>query len=169
MKYNLTQEQMTLTDRVAIETGICSKDSFEKSARLLGRHPSTIAHEIKENRTFLPGSYPFGKDCYCARRCTEKHICGDMYCEERCCRCQAVKCTAECSRYKSTACHRPERPPYVCNTCPDKKICSKDRYLYSAKHAQAAVDRRRQWTAGVRRAGKASTSQRSSSGSWMNF
>lgn len=143
MKYNLTQEQMTLTDRVAIETGICSKDSFKRIARLLGRHPSTIAHEIKENRTFLPGSYPFGKDCYYARRCTEKHVCGDMYCEERCCRCQAVNCTARCSRYKSTACHRPERPPYVCNTCPDKKICSKDRYLYSAKHAQAAVDRRR--------------------------
>lgn len=49
--------QMDLSDRLAIETGICHKDSLKKIARLLGRHPSTIAHEIKENRTFIPGNY----------------------------------------------------------------------------------------------------------------
>lgn len=143
MKCNLTQEQMTLTNRIAIETGICHKDSFRKIALFLHRHPTTISHEVKENRTFLPGSYFLGKDCYFIRKCKEQHICGDSECTMKCCRCRIVDCRAKCARYRSTACHRFEKPPYVCNICPDKKPCSKDRFFCSAKHAQAAVDRRR--------------------------
>lgn len=143
MKCNLTQEQMTLTDRIAIETGICHKDSFRKIALFLHCHPTTISHEVKENRTFLPGSYFLGKDCYFVRKCKEQHICGDSECTMKCCRCRIVDCRAKCARYRSTACHRFEKPPYVCNICPDKKPCSKDRFFYSAKHEQATVDRRR--------------------------
>ena len=43
--------QMDLTDRVAIETGLCRGESFKKIAHQIGRHPSTIAHEVLENRT----------------------------------------------------------------------------------------------------------------------
>lgn len=143
MKCNLSQEQMTLTDRIAIETGICHKDSFRKIALFLHRHPTTISHEVKENRTFLPGSYFLGKDCYFVHKCKEQHTCGDSEYTMNCCRCRIVDCRAKCARYRSTACHRFEKPPYVCNTCPDKKLCSKDRFFYSAKHAQASVDRRR--------------------------
>jgi IS30 family transposase len=53
MNYYKKNGQMVLSDRLAIETGICNKDSLKKIAKLLGRHPSTIAHEIKENRTFI--------------------------------------------------------------------------------------------------------------------
>ncbi len=47
---------MDLSDRIAIETEISNKNSFKKIGKLLLRHPSTIAHEIKENRTFIPGN-----------------------------------------------------------------------------------------------------------------
>ncbi len=30
-----------------------------------------------------------------------------------------------------------------CNNCKDKKLCNKDKYIYSAKFADAAVTRRR--------------------------
>ena len=53
MAYYKKGGQMDLSDRIAIETGICNKDSFKKIAKLLQRHPSTIAHEIKENCTFI--------------------------------------------------------------------------------------------------------------------
>ena len=33
--------QMDLTDRVAIETGLCRGESFKKIAHQIGRHPST--------------------------------------------------------------------------------------------------------------------------------
>ena len=53
MAYYKKGGQMDLSDRIAIETGICNKDSIKKIAKLLQRHPSTIAHEIKENCTFI--------------------------------------------------------------------------------------------------------------------
>lgn len=40
--------QMDLSDRIAIETGLCRGESFKMIARRLHRHPSTIAHEVKE-------------------------------------------------------------------------------------------------------------------------
>lgn len=134
---------MDLSDRIAVETGICSGESFKKIAKRIGRHPSTIAHEIKENRTFIHGHFFCGNDCKYARRCKEKHICGNNYCNVSCFRCKAVDCHEHCERYISMSCHKHERAPYVCNRCPNKKLCNKGKYIYSAKYAEAAVTRRR--------------------------
>lgn len=134
---------MDLSDRLAIETGICHKDSLKKIAKLLGRHPSTIAHEIKENRTFIPGNYFLRKDCKFVRQHVVHHVCGDMECEQNCCRCRSFDCQNHCKKYVSRACHKFDRAPNVCNNCPEKKLCVKDKYIYSAKHADAAVSRRR--------------------------
>lgn len=54
-----------------------------------------------------------------------------------------MDCTKVCDRYVSVACHKFDSPPYVCNNCKDKKLCNKDKYIYSAKFADAAVTRRR--------------------------
>ena len=143
MNYYKKNGQMDLSDRLAIETGICHKDTLKKIAKLLGRHPSTIAHEIKENRTFIPGNYFLGKDCKFVRQHVVHHICGDMECEQNCCRCRRFDCQKHCGKYVSRACHKFDRAPYVCNNCPEKKLCVKDKYIYSAKHADAAVSRRR--------------------------
>lgn len=143
MNYYKKTGQMNLSDRVAIETGICNKESFKKIGKLLRRHPSTIAHEIKENRTFISGNFFMRKDCKFVRTYHEKHVCGDMECNENCCRCRAFNCMNKCKRYVSISCHKFESAPYVCNTCPQKKLCTKDKYIYSAKYADAAVTRRR--------------------------
>ena len=113
---------MDLSDRLAIETGICHKDSLKKIAKLLGRHPSTIAHEIKENRTFIPGNYFLGKDCKFVRQHIVHHLCGDMECEQNCCRCRSFDCQKHCEKYVSRACHKFDRAPYVCNNCPEKAL-----------------------------------------------
>ena len=143
MVYYKKEGQMDLSDRIAIETGISNKDSFKKIGKLLHRHPSTIAHEIKENRTFIPGNYFLRKDCRFVRQHVQHHVCGDESCEENCCRCRSVDCQKYCDKYVSRACHKFEKPPYVCNNCSEKKLCSKDKYIYSAKYADAAVTRRR--------------------------
>lgn len=143
MAYYQKEGQMDLSDRIAIETGISNKDSFKKIGKLLHRHPSTIAHEIKENRTFIAGNYFLRKDCRFVRQHVQHHVCGDESCEENCCRCRSVDCKKYCEKYVSRACHKLEKPPYVCNNCSEKKLCSKDKYIYSAKHADAAVTRRR--------------------------
>ena len=143
MAYYKKEGQMDLSDRIAIETGISNKDSFKKIGKLLRRHPSTIAHEIKENRTFIPGNYFLRKDCRFVRQRVQHHVCGDESCKENCCRCRSVDCQKYCKKYVSRACHKFEKPPYVCNNCSEKKLCSKDKYIYSAKYADAAVIRRR--------------------------
>ena len=143
MAYYKKEGQMDLSDRIAIETGISNKDSFKKIGKLLRRHPSTIAHEIKENRTFIPGNYFLRKDCRFVRQHVQHHVCGDESCEENCCRCRSVDCQKCCEKYVSRACHKFEKPPYVCNNCSEKKLCSKDKYIYSAKYADTAVTRRR--------------------------
>ena len=138
MNYYNASGQMDLSDRIAIETGICSKESFKKIAKRLRRQPSTIAHEVKENRIFIKGNYPNGRDCRMARQCTVRNLCGsdEEACNTKCRLCRGVDCTKVCSKYVSVACHKFDSPPYVCNNCKDKKLCNKDKYIYSAKYAE---------------------------------
>ena len=137
---------MDLTDRLAIETGICRGDSFKKIAETIHRHPSTIAHEVLENRTYFQSTYIAGKDCRWAGQCHNHHMCGlsKEECNDWCKWCKkGIDCRKLCHRYQSIACHKPDKPPYVCNTCRDRRYCIKDRYIYTAQYADAAVNRRR--------------------------
>lgn len=145
MSYYTNAGQMDLTDRIAIETGICRGESFKQIARRIRRHPSTVAHEVKENRTRIGATYCAGKDCRHAKPCAVKQLCGaEPYACGRFCKyCKGVDCRTLCDRYESAACHKPEKAPYVCNTCPRKRLCVKEKYFYSAKYAEAAVSRRR--------------------------
>ena len=61
----------------------------------------------------------------------------------RCALCRYKDCHTYCSRYVSRACREHESAPYVCNTCRGRGYCKKERYVYSAKYADAAVKRRR--------------------------
>ena len=100
MNYYNASGQMDLSDRIAIETGICIGESFKKIAKRLRRHPSTIAHEVKENRTFIKGNYPNGKDCRMARQCTVRNLCGcdEEACNTKCRLCREVDCTKVCDK-----------------------------------------------------------------------
>ena len=55
--YYRRKGQMDLTDRLAIETGLCRGESFKKIAQTIMRHPSTVAHEVLENRTHIKATY----------------------------------------------------------------------------------------------------------------
>lgn len=145
MIYYKTQGQLDLTDRNAIEIGLCRGDSFKQIAKRIRRHPSTVAHEVKTNRTHVPAQYHAGKDCRFAKQCSERHLCGcdDEACNSRCKFCKGFDCRTVCKRYISMACHKPDSPPYVCNKCNARKKCFKDRYFYNAMYAEAANTRRR--------------------------
>lgn len=138
-------KQIDLSDRIAIETGLYRGDPLRKIAEVIQKHPSTVSDEIRNNRTFIMGKYFAGKDCKFVRNCIEKHLCGadDEACNYKCKFCRGFDCTKTCERYESTACHKHESAPYVCNACKQKKLCNKDRFIYSAKYADAAVTRRR--------------------------
>ena len=145
MNYYKRYGQMDLTDRVAIETGLSRGESFKKIAKRIGRHPSTVAHEVLENRTYIRNTYYAGKDCRKVRQCILTGLCGASKggCGRKCKYCRGFDCTKVCSRYESVACNKPDKPPYVCNTCKDRRLCIKDKYVYSAPYADASVSRRR--------------------------
>ena len=138
------QPQMTLSDRLAIEVGIERKESFKAIAEKLHRHPSTIAHEVKENRTFIHGNYPGGNDCKFARKCGIRSLCSEgEFCRYNCKYCRTHNCHDFCERYVSVRCNKSDSAPYVCNTCHQKRLCYKEKYIYTAQYADAAVKRRR--------------------------
>lgn len=143
--YEYNTGQMTLTDRVAIEVGIAKGDSFAKIGKTIRRHPATVSREIKENRTLIKSAFPYGNDCMFYASCHRKQMCGaDSYaCDHECKKCLGFSCHGECDKYESAECEKLLRPPYVCNTCHYRMKCKKTRYYYNARHADAAVSRRR--------------------------
>ena len=145
MKYYRRKGQIDLTDRLAIETGLCRGESFKKIGKTIGRHPSTVANEVLKNRTYIHATYCADKDCRYARKCVKRGICGTYAgdCSYYCKYCKKFDCRSVCEDYGSVACHKPDKPPYVCNTCDKRKICIKDKYLYTAVYANAASCRRR--------------------------
>ena len=127
--------QMTLSDRIAIEAGITAGKTFKEIALKINRNPATVSREIKANRTVIPATFYLGCDCRYARSCHKRNICTDKKCNIPCIKCRIVKCTEFCPIYKPKHCSRIEKPPYVCNRCYYRNDCDKRRYMYSAKLA----------------------------------
>lgn len=137
-----SKSHLDFSDRVAIETGLLQGLSFKEIARKIGRHASTIAHEVKVNRTFIGGIFSYGKDCMLAHACKEKHLCALEYCTRKCRTCLNKDCRSLCGRYQKSGCSKIFKPPYVCNRCSARRACTRNRYQYSAKFAEAAYRRR---------------------------
>lgn len=145
LNYIPDNNQLDLTDRVAIEIGLARKESFSKIAKKLKKHPITISREIRANRTHIPAGYPLGNDCKFFSGCRNKNLCGldTDECSRECKRCFKCNCHTLCDKYESLECHKPDKPPYTCNTCEARRICKKNKYYYNARYADAAAMRRR--------------------------
>lgn len=81
-------------------------------------NPSTIYRLIKGNIQVLPirqvlRNYPM-KDCV--------HL--------HACRKSIKKCPSECDRYIKWICPKLKSFPFVCNFCPEKKRCAKEKYIF---------------------------------------
>ena len=137
--------QMILTDRVAIEVGLARGDTFAQIGKAINRHPATISREVKENRTYIPPTFPFGNDCKYYSSCKRKNMCGDdsYSCNHECKKCREFCCHDTCMMYESIECTKTLSPPYVCNDCYYRTMCKKTRYYYNARHADSLVNRRR--------------------------
>ena len=139
----MLSNRLDLTDRIAIEFGLSSGKTFKEIAAKLHKSPSSISREVKANREFIRGSFFLGNDCRYGRTCKKKNVCGDKHCDTNCVRCRIYDCRDGCVSYKPYKCEKPNYPPYVCNHCSYRRDCFKNRYMYSAKLAQAKSDERR--------------------------
>ncbi|MDY3928018.1 MAG: IS30 family transposase [Clostridia bacterium] len=134
--------RLTLSDRVAIESGIYEKLKLNEIAKKISKSPGTVSREIKLNSTKVAGEKPYGKDCVFAGLCRRCNLCGRIYCSRKCVTCREFDCRTVCKRYCNEPCTILSKPPYVCNTCSNRRRCKADRAYYISHQADAMSKRR---------------------------
>lgn len=142
-KHSENFKKLDLNDRLEIELGLIHGETFKQIAQRLGRHPISISREVRNNRTSVPAHYPFDNDCKYAVSCFKTQLCGRTICRNLCRNCSSMDCKDFCGKYVSTACHKTDIPPYVCNSCRERRSCIHKRYYYDFKTAQKLADQRR--------------------------
>ena len=151
------RNRLCLKDRVRIEAGIYAKKSFSRIAREIGRQPSTVIREVKNNSQRVTLFRPNGVDCIYAPKCRLQNLCGDMSCRGRCWTCKEHDCTELCDRCRSHQCMELLKPPFVCNNCSEKRRTScwfDKRYYISEKAEKIAKERRSESRKGSRLKGE---------------
>ena len=117
-------KHLTLDDRLMIERELFFNLSFKQIAKLINKDCTTVSKEIR-NHIMYRNSGAVGRPFFdCANRydCTHKI--------------KGVKCnTKTCPHYKKEICDRLSKPPYVCNGCPKRNICTLSKQLYDAAYA----------------------------------
>lgn len=134
--------RLTLSERIAIESGIYEHLKLNEIAKRIFKSPETVSREIRKNRTLVTGYKPFGKDCNFANECKTKGLCGKTGCTKRCVTCKEYECRELCKRYSNKPCKNLSKPPYVCNVCTNRRKCKTDRAYYIAQQADAMSRRR---------------------------
>lgn len=147
-KFAGNHKHLTLSDRVRIEKGLNSGESFRMIAAAIGKDPSTISKEVRKHtltperrlKDFSPIPCSNNVDPSNAKRrvCEMRHICGNLECTKKCMMCHDYRCTDICENYEPRECVKIKKAPYCCNGCPKSVNCLMIRKVYSAKHAHDA-------------------------------
>lgn len=131
---------LSLSDRIFIEQEILQKSSFKSIADALGKDPTTISKEIRNNSYSKPpqNHYRRCKTCALFKTCTKKNVCGDKRCSYACRFCIVGHPTDYCEDYLTydRYCSSRKKPPYVCNGCKDTYMCNMEHKYYDAVKAQ---------------------------------
>ena len=134
------QKHLTLDNRVFIEKCLDQDMPMKDIAKPLCKDPSTISKEIKKHRTFHPHKDlgikgPINR-CINKKDCSIKKACiASTQCNRRCASCKQVSCNKVCKDFVPDTCKRLLRAPFVCNGCPTKTGCRKDKFFYKATTA----------------------------------
>lgn len=100
--------QLTLKERKEIEDGLNRGDSFRAIARLIGRSPSTVSREVRENR-HVRAFRPRKGACRDRSWCKRVGVCAECVREGAfCAGCDVRDCRDFCPAYaERTACDAP--------------------------------------------------------------
>lgn len=114
---------LTLEDRKSIQDGIENRLSKTAIARIIGKDPTTVAKEIKRNRSLKPRNR-FNSPVVCAnfKQCSKR----------------PALCSERCPDYQELPCSFRDRSVGACNHCDKIRNCRLDHYFYNANAAHEA-------------------------------
>lgn len=133
-------KHLTLNDRYEIYHSLEKRMSFKAIGSLLGKDCTTISKEIRRHIIYEKKGAPYRPFNDCARRlhCPHRQSACASCTSRRHHKCSLCgKCTSECAGYEKEACPLLARPPYVCNGCSQKNVCTLEKRLYDARRAHA--------------------------------
>ena len=142
-------KHLTLDDRSTLQAGLDQKKSFRAIAKELHKDPSTLAKEVKLNRTgYGRCSYTSSLEGLCkyTRLCKKTNLCHSRTkCKASlCCRCRIHDCRRICPDFVKFdyICPATEKAPFVCNICSRFNRCDCFRFKYKATAAQSCYEDR---------------------------
>ena len=131
-------KHITSIERAVIEKLLSQDCTFAYIARQLGKSPATISREVKSRRQFIKYVDATYYECLNFRNCIRNSLCASSQatkCKDRCKLCTRFDCTKICSKFTSIHCHKLNKAPFVCNSCPESKQCKKIHAFYFATKA----------------------------------
>jgi IS30 family transposase len=133
-----SRKHITKAERTQIEELINQGVLLNEIAETLGRHPTTISREVRQNRVKL-GSVAKSKFRYnsCEKRevCKVRHLCSAKNCNRYCAKCNFIFCDDRCQECEQWICYKTDIWPHVCNRCKWLNRCPEVRYSYDAVRA----------------------------------
>ena len=131
-------KHLTDNERLEIEHALKQGASLKMIAVKIGKHPSTVAREIRA-RSVDSNKGAFGRiinRCVSRLSCTRLQLCMHKPdCVRRCPTCHL--CNSVCPDFKELLCPKLASAPYICNGCTDEPVCvlRKRYYLHNPAHS----------------------------------
>lgn len=131
-------KHLTLNDRYEIYHSLEKRMSFKAIGSLLGKDCTTISKEIRGHIIYEKKGAPYRpfNDCTHRMHCSHSQsACASCISKHhhKCSTCG--KCTTECTDYIKEICPLLAKPPYVCNGCSQRNVCTLEKHLYDARKA----------------------------------
>ena len=120
----MKNKHLSFDDRLEIEKGLNENLSFKQIGKNIGKDCTTVSKEIKNHITFK-NSGAVGRPFFdCINRCNCPHKPKGTKCNQK-----------NCKHYQKETCERLSKPPYVCNGCPKRRVCTLSKQIYEAVYA----------------------------------
>lgn len=138
----MKKPRLTDVDRLKIESMLKSGNTVYAIAKALSRPVTTITREIRARAVESDKGPAFRLKNRCAMRgsCTRRDVCGLCLHAGRggipCRMCR--QCNSHCPSFVEQRCAALEKPPFVCNGCPEERRCILRKRFYL--HAEAQED-----------------------------
>ena len=131
---------ITYEERMEVENCLFNGKSFGEIAKELGKDRSTISREVRKHSVIERSGYGANGYNACVHRdgCTKVHVCSGSCTRQSLKYCKMCNsCNDNCPDFEEQICVTRFKPPYVCNSCPERNRCTLEKTVYYAAKAHS--------------------------------